>query len=621
MHTIRSLFANLWLAFIRFPLTIISAFVAFVFIVLYQHIPESPSNMALHNKLLRITLEAIAGISVFYAFHVYAENKNLDWAKKLGFTLLGFCLLALHYYSIPIDIYNFGFNYLFRFVIIIFCFHLIISFSLYFNAKDVDSFWQYNVYIFSRFITGIGFSLVLFIGVGGLLYAADKLFALDINSKIYTDVFAFFILVITTFYFTSNLPLNTHDFEKKIEYKDLLRILIQYILLFIVFGYALILALYSGKIIINDQAPNVYVAVPILIFGALGLLTYLLAYPIRYGKYYWITSFCKHFFYVLLPFLVLYFISLGADTWNNGLTEFRYLGILLGTWLTFIAIYLIVSKRDNIIIVPVSLFAILILANFGPWSMYEVSAYNQFVRAKSVLENNKLLINGKIEPKHTINLSKDDQTKLYASLEYLYTHGEIDKLRPLLHEKDLTALEKIKKEGFNEQYVGSLIGNSISIYSDGNEVDGNTLSFITDNSQVNNFPQATKGFAKMMRISCSNRSYLTEQEMPDSLSQRSIPILLNNHLILTNGKDTFLNERLENYLNNLDTLAVQINESKDIIKKTINDINLPYRQIETTAENLSYQTENYLLVPEFIQCDRVGKSLQLRSINAYIFFN
>ncbi len=165
----------------------------------------------------------------------------------------------------------------------------------------------------------------------------------------------------------------------------------------IVLVYIVILYLYLFRIVMYNTIPSGWVCIPILIFAIAGILTYLLIYPIRLdSSYKTIYLFSKYFFYILLPLLSLYFIAIIKRIMPYGITEDRYLVFMLGVWLLIISVYIIISKKDNIIIIPVSLFFVLFISAIGPWGMFQLSVQNQVRRLEFLLNKNHLLVNHKL---------------------------------------------------------------------------------------------------------------------------------------------------------------------------------------------------------------------------------
>jgi Domain of unknown function (DUF4153) len=618
LKNISSFFNQLGISIKRFPLSIICAVTACVLFIIANHLTYAPQTALVKSSLIRLAIESMAGISLFYSFHIYSENKDLDWAKRIGFIILGFCLLGLHFYSIPSDIYNFGINYTLRYAIIIFCFHLIISFSLYNQQQELEAFWQYNEFLFVRFITTLLFTLVLFVGIAGGMWAVDVLFGIDIHEKYYLDVLATMLFIFNTFFFLNTVPIDTHYFEREKKYQNALRVFVQFILIPIVILYGTILTIYLGKILLTHVLPKGWVAVPILIFSGIGILTYLLAYPIRNTKNDIIHLFCKYFFHIMLPFLTLYFSSLVKRIANYGFTEERYMALALGIWLVFISIYIISSKLDNIIFIPVSLCILLAMASFGPWGMYKFSATNQYYRLVNILENNKMLVDGKITSTNKNKMNRNDSKQINSIVSYLYTHNEIDKIKKLLNTKDAMQLDKLVKEGFDERNVGNLLGVSGTGLKGSNEV-VNYFTCNTTNYGLANLPLPTNGHQKILEFYALDYA-ANDIEMSITDTNNYYTILNNNNLYVIFKSDTVLQENLKEHTLYMKSLVLQSIGDTSFFNKTINKITIPFRQQYYSRDSMKLITAQATYYINEIKCLQTQKETKAISMNGYAIF-
>jgi Domain of unknown function (DUF4153) len=616
--TISSFFKQLINTTLRFPLTVVCALAACALFIMANHINYSPENALMKNNFIRLAIESMAGISLFYSFHIYSENKDLDWAKRIGFILLGFCLLGLHFYSIPNDVYNFVINYTLRYAIIILCFHLIVSFSLYNQQDEIEAFWQYNEFLFVRFITTLLFSLILFAGIGGGIWAIDVLFGIDIHEKYYFDVLAFMLFVFNTFFFLNTVPKDTHYFEREKNYQNALRVFVQYVLIPIVILYGVILTIYLGKILLTHVLPKGWVGVPILIFSGIGVLTYLLAYPIRYQKKDIIHLFCRYFFYAMLPFLTLYFSSLIKRISHYGFTEERYMALALGIWLVFISIYILASELDNIIFLPVSLCILLALTSFGPWGMYKFSATNQYHRLVNILDQNELIKDGKMTASTHPKMNREDSKQINSIISYLYTHNEIEKIKNLLHDHDAIKLDKFIKEGFDERNVGDLLGVSGTGLNSKNQA-VNYFTCNTTNYDLRSAPLETYGHQKILQFNAQDYAAI-DQEMGTIDTSTYYSILHNNHLLIIKNKDTFIDQNLKEYTLQLKTMVLQSIGDTSFFDKTINKITLPYRQQYFNRDSLKFKTATAVFYLDEIKCEQTKKETKAISAIGYAIF-
>jgi Domain of unknown function (DUF4153) len=601
----------------RFPLPIFCAFLAFTLLLLRDHFFVGPTNEIMASKLTRIAMESIAGIAMFFTFHVLCENKNLDNAKKLGFILLGFCILGVHYYSIPPDFYNFQNNYTLRYFSLLLCLHLAVSFSLYYSANEIEAFWQYNLYLFIKILLSISFSLILCLGIGGAMFAIEKLFRFNFAEASYIEMILGVFLIFNTINFLLNVPRDTHVFEQPKQYNNGLRIFIQYILLPIVSLYAIILAVYLFKIIYAFKLPNGFVSTPILVFSLLGTLAYLLAYPIRESNYYWIKKFCDTFFLAQLPFLILFFVAIIKRLADYGLTENRYFALALGMWIMIISAYIFFSKREHLLVFPLSLCIILVLSSFGNWGMYKLSATNQYGRLLKILEHNNYIKNKKLDSKHHKELDEHSKREVNEIINYLYTHSELKKLNRILNTKEQQKLGAIINEGFDEKNVGSLlhIGNNMS---EASESDESVFTYTSTQPELNASPIYTGGLGKLIQFEAIDYN-INGMETPIFEATKSYSILDSNMLYIVYKNDTIFKHNLEIFTTKLKQYN-NLRYTDTTLINSFSDINIPFRQKYLEADSLKYTGKNCAIYFTNIRCiSNTNKTMAIFATGYAIF--
>ncbi|MBL7766422.1 MAG: DUF4153 domain-containing protein [Chitinophagaceae bacterium] len=428
-----------------------------------MHFASRDSYLVKNYVLVRMAMECMCGISMFIAFEIYAQVKQVQFSKRLGFFLLGFCILGLHYYSVTPGMFDSETIFLSRYLLFVACFHLLVSVAAFHHVNDILAFWQYNYFLLTRMITSVAYSLTLFLGLATALWAIDTLFNIQINFNYYIDLLLLIFMIFNTIFFLMGIPADYSIFKNQTDFKKAIRIFVQYILLPIIGLYILILYFYAGKILLNKAMPEGWVCIPILIFSIIGILAYVLTYPIRKDEHNRIIYvYARYFFYILLPLLSLYFIAIIKRIMPYGITEDRYLVLVLGIWLVIISVYIIVSKRDNIIVIPGSLFVLLALSTMGPWGMYQLSIQNQVVRLEHLLKRNQLLQNGKLVSQNTqTKVDKKDAASIRSILFYLNKRGSIDRIHRWLGEEDQQKLlDAINK---NETYSIHAIFSSLEL--------------------------------------------------------------------------------------------------------------------------------------------------------------
>jgi hypothetical protein len=279
-----------------------------------------------------------------------------------------------------------------------------VSYVPFLKSRNLNAFWNYNKTLFIRLWTSVLYSGFLYVGISTAIGSMDLLFDLDVPVEIYLDALIIIVGLFNTWFFVSGIPEDLDQLEEVKTYPKGLKVFSQYILLPILIIYLLILYSYTSKIIYTWDWPRGIVSYLIVCVSTLGILTLLLVYPYSiYKENNWINRFSKIYYFLLMPLIVILFIAIGFRIGDYGITINRYLIALLGIWLSLVSIYFSIQKK-NIKFIPISLSLILLLASFGPWSMFSIAERSQSKRLISILKKHKVIIDNKVQNEAIWNL-------------------------------------------------------------------------------------------------------------------------------------------------------------------------------------------------------------------------
>jgi hypothetical protein len=282
------------------------------------------------------------------------------------------------------------------------------------GRERLTGFWQYNRRLFLRILTSAVFSGVLFLGLAVALWAIDALLGVEIEGEAYQDLFAFMAGVVNTWFFLAGVPESTHDDapHSDASYPRGLKVFVQFVLLPLTAVYLVILYLYVGRIALSWNLPHGQVSYLIFSYAVVGILAYLLIYPLRDDEENrWIRTFARGFFAALAPLLVVLVVALLRRTGDYGITEPRYFGLVLAGWLALIVVYFL-ARREDIRIIPITLAAFALLTTFGPWSANAVAIRSQVNRLERIVAQGS----------DTTSRSRQESISSIAS--FLYGRGE-----------------------------------------------------------------------------------------------------------------------------------------------------------------------------------------------------
>lgn len=562
-------------------MSMICAIIAFVFIVVEIMRSGATDLFATDYVFVKLFLEATSGISFFIATEIFSENSKVKWSVRLGLYVLVFCILGLHYYSVTPRMFEDDVIFISRYIIFIACFHLLVSFVAYYKKDEELSFWRYNISLLSYFFTALLYSTTVVVGISGVIFLMYKMQIIEVHLSLYYYLFFGVYLILNTLIFLFLIPSSLQVFSIQISYKRSIRIFAQYFLLPIWILYCIILYYYTLQIFLHRFMPNGWVCIPIILFSILGIFTYLILYPIRNDeKHPSIKIFNRYFFYLLLPVIALFFISIALRMKHYGITEDRYLVFILGVWILGICLYFITYSSPKIVVIPISLFSILFMSAIGPWGMFQLSSQNQVMRLERLLKRNQLLVNGKLAKlSYEAVLDSADVASIQSILEYLSKRGQLLKLRTWLNEEDRVLFEKalLNDELNNVNAIFSKLPQPLR----------------HPNTQYTFFPKSDILLSNTLNINKYNLLFaFTEPDIQNS--KNNFSIISNDSLFVINYKDTLWKQDIRSLKNRLYHIALMEDSSRINQVPLSEKINLIQNKFyfDFSLENDSLQIKN-----------------------------
>jgi hypothetical protein len=417
--------------FLRFPFVLINAALGTITaVILVDH--EGPEQATV---LFNILLATILGIPLLTGFALLAEKRKWGGWTALGLQFSGILLLAAYGCSVPTDLWEAPAIHILRLLVLASASHLFVAFAPYAARGEINGFWHYNkTLLLSLIITAI-YTLVLYAGLALALAALDNLFGMNVPGKRYAELWFIILGIFTTWSFLAGIPEDLDQLEKSTDYPKLIKIFAQYILFPLVLVYLLILYAYVAKILISWDWPQGWVSRLILGFATTGIFSLLLLYPVRDRvENIWIKT-ASHWFYVVMgPLVFMLLLALWKRISEYGITEGRYIAVVLGFWLGGIVLYYILSKGKSIKVIPISLCVIASIISFGPWGAFSVSEKSQANRLQEFLTRNNILVNGRIQ-KSPVPVPPDDAGQISSIISYLHDIHGYEQIQPWFKER------------------------------------------------------------------------------------------------------------------------------------------------------------------------------------------
>jgi len=355
----------------------------------------------------------------------------------------------------------------------------------YLSGGDDWSFWRFNRDLWLGVAISFLATMLFSSGLMAALAAIDHLFGVDVDEKLYADIGLFASVILGPIYALSRVPTKFDYSEEKVEAPVGLRFIANWISVPIVFIYLLILYAYFIKIVVSAEVPSGYLAYMITGFVGSGVITYLVAWPLRgsEGGLPQLQLFYKIFFPALFIPIGFHFFAIWERVGAYGITEQRYVLMVSAFWFLIIAIAKSLPSIP-LKIIPASLCVLLALSSFGPWGAVSVSGASQFSRLESLLNKYELLEDGqavKLEEGRVIPF--EDRLSLSSILDYMCETDRDNMIEPWFNTEvkedwRCNANDLTKQLGFEYVYY-----RSSGSYGDANFYISSNRDEVTDVSE------------------------------------------------------------------------------------------------------------------------------------------
>ena len=404
----KNLFPDMKKGIGRFPVTVVFSLLLFIVAIFtiesdFYILPEE--DLWIEYLIIAIPLSA----SVELVREKYLENKNRKVFRAINFfgTILFIFVSKMFFKNyFAGEIINITATILIFYVL----FYLI---PIVYRNENREKYLQSVV---GNQIITIGFSIVLFLGLSAIVGTIDVLL-INLPNTIYFDNFVFSASVFGVIFFVSRLKGKDESLENY-SLPKIVEVLICYILIPLILIYTAILYLYFAKIIFTLKMPKGVVSHLVLWYTAFSLFIIIMVTPITFKNKF--AKFYKKFFPMIsVPLILLALFSINERIFQYGITENRYLVVILVIWLLFNMILYIVKNDVKWVLISY-IFAILI-AVFSPFNLVTVSINSQNKRLERLLIKNGIIQNGKITNKND-KVSIKSKNEIMSVIDYFYNN-------------------------------------------------------------------------------------------------------------------------------------------------------------------------------------------------------
>lgn len=438
INLIKKTFFSLKQSIKRFPLTLLLTSSTAVVLIIQSEITKS-QNANIHDTLTRIAMILALSVPISLILTFISERyESLKSSTKIIAYLTSIVFLIIYYFAF---IKKFDMVSTTRYTAISLAFYLIALITPYFyNRENLE---LYTIRLLTRFFVTVFYAAVLQFGISAILFTIDKLLGIHVYDKLYLYVFYLISGMFIPSYFLSGIPQKDENLLIS-DYSKVLKILIIYIVIPLISVYTIILYIYFAKIVITLQWPKGLVGNLVLWYSAITTIVIYLIWPIKHESSY-VNTFIKYITKLIIPLILIMFLSLGIRIRAYGITENRYFVIALGLWVLIVMMYWNLSKLKKNIFLPLSLAIIAILSVTGPFSAYSISIKSQNKRFESILIKNNMLKDNKIVS--LSNISNEDKKEISSILSYFERNHSFKDLKHIPSDFKMEDMQKLF--GFN----------------------------------------------------------------------------------------------------------------------------------------------------------------------------
>jgi len=440
-------FEKLKTLLLRFPFSVLSSATA-TGLIIWQIQTIYPNTLPDYTE--KLIACSIIGVILFAALTIIAESYKLrKWLMPVfGLPILyGFLYVFSMDFEIPFAIHIFA---------TAFASGCLLFAAPYFISKNDKHFWYFVAQIVEAFALAWISAMILMGGFSLALFSIEKLFTVTISGETYATMNTVLGLFLGSLILLSGIPTDFKATAKKELVTKLLKFFTYYLSFPLLATYFGILGVYLAKILITWNWPNGFVATPILIFAAIGIVTFFLITPLKeQAEFKAVRFFTKVFFWILLAFLVMYFMGFWQRVSAYGITEMRYFGIVLGAWLTGLSLYFAVYKSASLNLIPITFSILALLSTVGPWGAFSVSEGSQIDRLVYILTQDGILVDGTIHKSSDEAISTHNRVNISSILTYLEGNHGFKKLMPIIGktiEPDMTTDNLLEEMGITYAY-------------------------------------------------------------------------------------------------------------------------------------------------------------------------
>lgn len=419
----------------RFPVTLALSTLTVIIVIWISEI-DSTAQQTTIDLLIRIAMVLALGIPVSLIIKLWSEkNERYRISSHLLVYVGGAILLALYFFFILLQL---EWVDIARYISVTMALYVAFLFVPYLGKRS--HFERYIILLSARFFVTVLYSAVLFLGIAAILFTIHHLLSVPVPSIAYFYVWTILAGVFAPAFFLAGIPAQDQALEH-LDYPKLLKILLLNIVMPLISIYTIILYIYFAKILITLEWPVGLVSHLVLWYSIISIAVILYITPLRQENQ-WVRSFISWFSKLVLPMLLMMFVSMGIRIQAYGITENRYFVIVMGVWIFAVMLYIAFIKRPRNVLILMTLSCIAFLAVFGPWSAFSISKWSQNLRLEHILQKYDMISEGTIV-KSATPVADVDQREVTEILYYFSGRHSLNNVKYLPDRFEINEMENV----------------------------------------------------------------------------------------------------------------------------------------------------------------------------------
>jgi len=376
--------------------------------------------------------EVIAGAAAAFiaagAAHLFSEGRGLSRITSILIAFAAAVLAgALGYFT---EVFDSNLLFLFAGLIPV----LMIAPYLKDNAKQ-GALWLFNLHFGLAVLLSAVVAVLFAAGLSAIVESLNFLFNAQLPNNLHEHIWSTAASLIGPIYGLSLMPKNLDEQVDVASQKGTLlergvSVLMNYVLVPVIFIYAVILHAYAVKIFIEQNLPQGQIATIVTIFALGGTGAWLIAWPWREEGTRLLRWFIRGWFWLTIVPAILLAIAIWRRISDYGVTPERYGILLVAVWVAALTAYLAFRRnRADMRAILGGIAVLLLIGSAGPMGANGLTISSQVKQLAAIFESNGLFKDGKaiVAPnKLSGEVISQGNSILYA----LRDVNGLDRLRP-----------------------------------------------------------------------------------------------------------------------------------------------------------------------------------------------